>query len=162
GRHLLPERQVRYTCLRVEQRLLVVRREDLPAALPEPGEEPPGRVEQIPADGVVHAVDVLGGIGHLFRDGAELVPGPVGRGIGDAGGGEQLLVVDHRQVVDENGESDDLAAGRHDLPGRRVEVVPVISRLVDLAHQVHSLTTLGDVGDVGPVDVRDVGCGAGR
>src|SRR5262249_56088607 len=112
--------------------------------------------------GVGQGGDVLGGIGQLLRGSTEVVPGPAGGRIGDASRCEQRLVVDHRQVVDEGGEPDDLASGRHDLLRRRVEVVPVVSGRMDDVRQVHRLAALGDVGGVGPVDVRDVGSGPGR
>src|SRR5438132_541644 len=68
GRHLLPEGQVVDAGLRVEQRLLLVGRQDLAASLPEAGEEAPGGVQQVPPDRVVHAVDVLGRVRQVLRD----------------------------------------------------------------------------------------------
>ena len=141
---------------RVEGRLRVVGGEDVAAGLPQHGLPVPDRV--FAAVGRVRPAELLlGRVGERLGGGAEVVPGPVRRGVADAGLVEELLVVDDGEVVDERRDADDLAVdgGRQALG--RPEVLPVDRGVAgDQVVQEHDLGALDDVRHPRAEEVRDV------
>ena len=68
----------------------------------------------LPSAGHSRPNTLFAGIGERLGVGAEVVPRPVGGGLGEAGLREQVLVVDDREVVDERRHAEHLAVDGRD------------------------------------------------
>ena len=115
-------------------------------------------VSSLPSAGISQPYCPLAGSVSLGGGGTEVVPRPLRRRRCDTGVGEQLLVVDDREVVHQGGHADDLVADGRGVALRLVEVVPLP---VGLRHLLGHVDQRGDLGDVRcprPEHVGDVGC----